>query len=171
MSTNGPGGQPQSPYDPPTGGQNPGPQDPAAGGPPSAPYGGPGQPQQPQPYPAPYQQGPAGQPGVPNYTGNPYQPYANPFPKNNLGVWSLVLGIVSIVMSCGLLSGIPAIIIGHKARQAVREGQADNDGLALAGIITGWIGTILITLVVIAYIAFVVFAISMSESSTTYSTY
>lgn len=163
MSMNGPGGQPPSPYDPPPGGQPPASNDPAAGNQPPSPYAQPGS--QPQPYPA-SPQGPVPQQG---YPGSPYQPYATPFPKNSLGVWSLVLGIVSVAMCLGLLSGIPAIIVGHKARQAVREGQADNDGLALAGIITGWVGTALVTLFWIVYIGIIVFAVTASDSPSTYT--
>jgi len=105
-----------------------------------------------QPYPqlspdaqSPYQQSPyqhgVYQPQPPQY-GAPYG-YSAPPEKNALGVWSLVLGILSVVMlfSCfvGFLAAIPALITGYLARKAHREGQADNPGLALGGIITGWV--------------------------------
>jgi hypothetical protein len=58
-------------------------------------------------------------------------------------VWSLVLGILSVVMlfSClvGFLAAIPALITGYLSRKANKEGLADNPGLALGGIITGWV--------------------------------
>jgi hypothetical protein len=107
-----------------------------------------------QPYQQPYQQGPAyhpGQPQPPHY-GAPYG-YAAPPEKNALGVWSLVLGILSIVMlfSClvGFLAAIPAVITGHMSRKAQKEGLADNGGLALGGLITGWVTIGLTALVVI----------------------
>jgi hypothetical protein len=135
---------PQSPYDPP-----------------QQPYAQPYQ----QPYlqqpaqGAEYQQGSAYQPGPyqpqPPQYGTPYG-YAAPPEKNALGVWSLVLGILSVVMlfSClvGFLAAIPAVITGHLSRRAQREGLADNGGLALAGIITGWV-TIGLTLLGIAGLA------------------
>lgn len=106
-----------------------------------------------QPYQQPYQQagaqGPYQQAGPPG----PYQPqagqygapygYTAPAEKNALGVWSLVLGILSIVMlfSClvGFIAAIPALITGYMSRKANKEGLADNPGLALGGIITGWV--------------------------------
>lgn len=94
----------------------------------------------------------------PAYGGGDYgsQPgYGYGYPKNNLGVWSLVLGLVSFVLSCGLFTGIPAIIVGHKSRRAVAEGQANNPGLATAGIILGWIATILSLLGIIAVVVLV----------------
>lgn len=86
----------------------------------------------------------------PAYTGGDYgqSPYGYSYPKNSLGVWSLVLGLVGIFL-CGLFTGIPAIVVGHKARGAVAEGQANNPGLATAGIVLGWIGVGVLVLVVV----------------------
>jgi hypothetical protein len=102
-----------------------------------------------QPYQQPYSEQPYQQGGPPG----PYQPqpaqygtpygYTAPAEKNALGVWSLVLGILSIVMlfSClvGFIAAIPALITGYMSRKANKEGLADNPGLALGGIITGWV--------------------------------
>lgn len=141
---------------------------------PTSPYQQPyGQPQQQQPYGQPYPQDPnqqgnrqgsapyhTDQYGQP-YQGQPYQygapyGYAAPLEKNALGVWSLVLGILSVFLlfTCGIgfLAGIPAVITGHLSRKAQKEGLADNAGMALAGIITGWI-TIGLTLLAIVGIA------------------
>jgi hypothetical protein len=101
-------------------------------------------PYSPQPYQQPYQQ--AGQPGPyqpqPAQYGAPYG-YTAPAEKNALGVWSLVLGILSVLMmfGCfvGFLAAIPALITGYLSRKANKEGLADNPGLALGGIITGWV--------------------------------
>ncbi|MFI2488597.1 DUF4190 domain-containing protein [Promicromonospora kroppenstedtii] len=158
----------KSPYDPPAPpadrGARPGPapDQPALDQPaPPSPYGQP-YPQQPAPPPygaQPHQQpyGP-GQPypGQP-YPGQPYQygaayGYVAPPEKNALGIWSLVLGILSVIMlfSCGVgfLAGIPAVITGHLSRRAQKEGLADNGGMGLAGLITGWV-TIGLTLLAV----------------------
>ncbi len=93
--------------------------------------------------------------------GSP-SPYGQPafgYPKNSLGVWSLVLGLVGLVLSCGLFTGIPAIIVGHRARSAVAEGQANNPGMATAGIVLGWIATIL------SVIGFAVLAIAIASGA------
>ena len=89
----------------------------------------------------------------PPYAGSDYgsgqSPYGYGFPRNSLGVWSLVLGLLGIFV-CGLFTGIPAIVVGHKSRRAVADGQANNPGLATAGIVLGWIATILSILGIIA---------------------
>jgi hypothetical protein len=139
----------QSPYDPP---QQP--QQPDQGQPGAAPG-----------EPAPYQQTPYPQaPQGPVYAqgGQPGAYGAAPLPKNSLGVWSLVLGILSI-LGCGLFTGIAAIITGSKSRRAQREGQADNGGMGLAGLIMGWIGTVLITLGWAAYLVFIGFLVNSPE--------
>jgi len=58
--------------------------------------------------------------------------------KNSLGVWALVLGILSLVC-CGLVAGIPAIIIGIQSKKAQEEGLANNGNLGNIGMILGWI--------------------------------
>jgi hypothetical protein len=124
----------------------------------------------------PYQQGPY-QPGQPQqYQYGPSYGYAAPLEKNALGVWSLVLGIVSLIMlfSCavGFLAGVPAVITGHLSRKAQKEGLADNAGMALAGTIMGWV-TIGLTILGIVGIA-VLFSIPefregfFSETSSDY---
>lgn len=57
---------------------------------------------------------------------------------------ALVLGILSIACF-HLLTGIPAVIVGYKARHRIRAsgGQLAGDNLALAGIIMGTIGILL----------------------------
>ncbi len=62
--------------------------------------------------------------------------------KNSLGVWALVLGILS-VLCCGLVAGIPAIILGQKSKQAAAEGMATNGTLGNVGFILGIVGTAL----------------------------
>ncbi|MFD2794737.1 DUF4190 domain-containing protein [Promicromonospora vindobonensis] len=150
----------QSPYDPP---QQP--QQPEQGQPAQQPGAAPGEPSpyQQDPYQqAPYQQAPYQQaPQAPAYAqgGQPYAYGGAPMPKNSLGVWSLVLGILA-VLGCGLITGIAAIITGHKSRKAQQEGLADNGGMGLAGIITGWVGIAWTTIYVIIMIFFVGMAIN-----------
>ena len=57
---------------------------------------------------------------------------------------AFVLGILSIACF-HLLTGIPAVLIGYKARHKIRAsgGQLAGDNLALAGIIMGAIGIVL----------------------------
>jgi hypothetical protein len=61
-----------------------------------------------------------------------------PRPTNGLAVASLALAILQ--MPFWLLTGIPAIILGHKARRQIRQTGEDGAGMALIGLILGYIG-------------------------------
>ena len=101
-----------------------------------------------QPYPP---QGPAPyQYGAPPQYGYPVAP-----PKNDLGVWSLVTGILSWIL-CPLILGIVAIVTGNASRKAVREGLANNLGMATAGLVLGWINVALTGAAVLVWILFLV---------------
>ena len=65
-----------------------------------------------------------------------------PETTNGLALTSLVLGIL---LCLGPLTGIPAVICGHLARSRIRHspGQGGGAGMALAGLILGYIGTFL----------------------------
>ncbi|MCR6713447.1 MAG: hypothetical protein NVV57_12530 [Demequina sp.] len=83
-------------------------------------------------------------PPVPPPPPGAYGPQGNTS-KNNLGVWALVLGIVSI-LCCGILAGIPAIILGNNSKKAAAAGLATNGNLGNVGFILGIIGSVLGTL-------------------------
>lgn len=73
-----------------------------------------------------------------------------------LAIWSLVLGILTF-LCFGFLAGIPAVICGHLARTRIRQSQGSltGGGLALAGLILGYVGTVIATLMILlALIAF-----------------
>jgi hypothetical protein len=78
--------------------------------------------------------------------GPPSLPSPRPLSKDApLAIWSLVLGIFSLVCCASFITGIPAIVCGHKARSRIRSsgGTLTGRGLALAGLITGYLGTAL----------------------------
>jgi len=157
-----PPGSDPSPGAQPQGAQSPGAQ--PTGQPPygQQPYGG-------QPYgaPQPYGQQPYGQQP---YGGQPYgqqpygqQPYGQYTPygtpgrhlSNGLGVTALVLGITSIfpgLYFIGLLLGPLAVIFAILGRKRVKRGEADNGGMATAGLITGIVGTLLAAAVTVGVI-------------------
>ncbi|MFB6821753.1 DUF4190 domain-containing protein [Streptomyces virginiae] len=128
------------------------PQHPMAGPPASAAYGYPAQPGYGFPgdagYPA--QPGQQGYPGYPGYQGYPGQGAYPPYGvqrSNGFGVTALVLGILAVV-GCitsffALALGIAAVVFGVLGRGKARRGEADNGGMALAGIILGAIGIVL----------------------------
>jgi len=72
-----------------------------------------------------------------------------------LAIWSLILGIVSIVM-CGPATAIPAVICGHMARAKIKGDPEKwtGDGMALAGLIMGYFSIVAsILLFILAIIA------------------
>ena len=81
--------------------------------------------------------------GAPGY---PQPGYGQPQQQNTLGLLSMIFGIVSIPLACcyiGLLLGAAAIVLGYLGQQKVKEGVANNGGMALAGIITGAVGVVI----------------------------
>jgi hypothetical protein len=69
-------------------------------------------------------------------------------PASSLAVASLVCGVLSL-SAVPLILAIPAIICGHLARQRIRrsEGALGGDGLALGGLITGYLSLFLFGLI------------------------
>ena len=63
-----------------------------------------------------------------------------------------MLGIAAFVLSCGFFTGIPAIIVGNMGKRAASEGLANNPGLSKAGVILGWIATVLSLIGIILFI-------------------
>jgi hypothetical protein len=108
--------------------------------------------------PPPGQQNYGPQPPYPAYQ-QPYSPYPPTAPTNGLAIAALVCGVGGFVIG---LSFIPAIICGHLARKQIRQTGEQGAGLALAGLILGYVGTALF----IALIAvFVVIAVKVGHSS------
>ena len=85
----------------------------------------------------------------------PYAGQAPPpvVPRNGLGIGALVLAIVGLLLcwtiAGGVIFGVVAVIMGLVARGRVKRGEADNGGVALAGVVLGFL-SILAGLVFIA---------------------
>jgi competence protein ComGC len=80
---------------------------------------------------------------------NSMPPPVPPPPANSpAAVWSLILGILSLVCF-GFLAGIPAVICGHLAQSRIRQsgGTLVGGGMAIAGLVTGYLGIALSVLV------------------------
>lgn len=120
--------------------------------PPYPPQQHPAQPYQPQQgYPYPYPPGQYGGYPPPGYPAAPPQPYAGygappAAPRNGLGVAALVVAIVGLVSSFsivgGIVLGIVAVVLGFAGRNRVKKGEANNGGIALAGVILGFVGIV-----------------------------
>jgi hypothetical protein len=87
----------------------------------------------------------------PPYPPPPPQPYSGftpppTGPRNGLGITALVLAIIGLVfcwtVAGGIILGLCAIIIGFVARGRVARGEATNGGIAIAGIVLGFLAII-----------------------------
>lgn len=107
--------------------------DPTAVAPPSAgdrPSAGPS-----APPPSAYGPQPAAAPAGWYPTGNPYMPYRQS--TNGLAIASLVCSIAGL-FTCGI-GAILGVIFGHIALGQVKQSGEEGRGLALAGVIVGWV--------------------------------
>ena len=125
-------------------------------------------------YPTAYYPPPAGagypQPGY-GY-GAPYS-YFGQYPQaratDGMAIASLVVSCAAVLSLCawgifGLLLGTLGAIFGHVAKRRIRDSGASGDGLALAGIIVGWISAVLGLIGVGLLVALIV----LDETSTSY---
>ncbi|MFF2524645.1 DUF4190 domain-containing protein [Streptomyces liangshanensis] len=100
-------------------------------------------------------------PGYPGYGNGAWQ---QP-PANGMGVAALVLGIVALVIGCiwgiGIILGILALIFGIVGRRRARRGEANNGGVALAGIILGSVATVLGAL----FLALIIWVVTTDDST------
>ncbi|GGO55540.1 hypothetical protein GCM10012287_47050 [Streptomyces daqingensis] len=68
----------------------------------------------------------------------PIVPYAPPHrPQNGTATAALVCGIISPLVWG--LSAIPAVILGHKARNEIRRTGEQGEGAATVGLVLGWL--------------------------------
>jgi len=135
-----PHNQPGSPYPPAPGGYPPPP--PGQGGYPPPPGYNPSSGYPPPP------------PGY-NYSGGyppppaPYSGYPAPAGglRNGMGVAALIVGLLSLpaifTVLGGLVLGVAAIVLGILGRNRAKKGEANNGGIAVAGIVLGAIGVLL----------------------------
>ncbi|MGA3537718.1 DUF4190 domain-containing protein [Micromonosporaceae bacterium DT194] len=137
---------------------------------PANPYANPADPYVVPAQPAPYgypQPGPYGSP-QPGPYGFGYPGYPMPAPTNGMAIGSMVVSISAILfLTCygvGGLIGVVGAILGHVSRKQIRERGEGGDGMALAGIIVGWIATALGLLIVAFFVVLVVFAVNQPST-------
>lgn len=98
-------------------------------------------------------------PGYPSYS--PYQPVAASPPTNSLAIASLICSLAGLVVG---ISAPVGAILGHIARKQIRERGEQGEGMAMAGIIVGWVLTGIFVLCCIGYIGVIVFAVSQDPT-------
>ena len=82
---------------------------------------------------------------------------------NGMAIASLVCSLAGLA-TCGLTSIVGAIL-GHVARRQIRERGEGGDGLALAGIISGWIIFALAAAGIALYVVFAIILVSAAATN------
>jgi hypothetical protein len=97
-------------------------------------------------YPQQYQQ----QPYAPQYP--PPYPYPYPYarPTNGMAIAAMVLGILWLYW----VGSVLALIFGYLARAEIRRTGHGGDGMAIAGIVLGWVGVGTLAIVFIFGVAY-----------------
>ena len=85
-----------------------------------------------------------------------------------MAIASLILGIAGIALCLGPFGAVPALILGYKARDEIDRtgGVQQGRGMAVAGIVLGWIG---VGITVIAIVVGIVLAFVGTTTSDTTS--
>ena len=91
--------------------------------------------------------GPPGQYGPP--AGFPGYGWGPPKPTNGMAVASMVLGILWIYW----IGSILALVFGYIARSQIQQRGEGGSGMAVAGIVLGWVGIGIFALVVLSAVA------------------
>jgi len=84
---------------------------------------------------------------------------------SGLAIGSFVTSLALIFLSAGFLSFIGAIL-GHVSLSKLKKaGSTQNRGLAVSGVIIGWVSTALAWIFLIGFIALIAGAISATDAS------
>jgi hypothetical protein len=84
-------------------------------------------------------------------------------PQNVLAWVAFGLGLGALMM--GLVTSIPAIVLGHIARRQIRERGEQGDAAALTGLIAGYVLSALWVLGIAAYVLFFVLIFAAAGAS------
>jgi hypothetical protein len=93
--------------------------------------------------------GPLGGPGPYQNFGYPPQQMVRPS-TNSMAIAALTCGVAEF-FTMGL-TAIPAIVLGHAARRQMRRTGQRGDGMALAGVVLGWVGVGLLAALVVGLV-------------------
>lgn len=107
--------------------------------------------------------------GYGGYGAPAYVPVMPQQKTNGMAVGSMVVSIVGVtLLFCyggGAILGIVGAVLGHVARRQIKANRESGDGMALAGIIVGWIAAGLGLLIFGAIMVFFVWALNTDPST------
>lgn len=80
-------------------------------------------------------------------------------PTSNLAVASLVCGVLGIIQFLPIIGPVAAVVTGHMARREIRAsgGSISGNGMALAGLIMGYIMLVVYLLLCVLGLVFIAF--------------
>lgn len=109
-------------------------------------------------------------PSAPGYPASPYTSYpayagqaysAQPAKTNVLAIISMIAGIAGLTLLFGtILPSVAAVIMGHISQKQIRTTGENGKGMALAGLITGYVG---LALAVIFWIIVIVIVVAFAN--------
>jgi hypothetical protein len=105
-----------------------------------------------------------------SYQQASYQPYANPYQTpstNGLAIAALICGIAGLFF-VPVVGSIVAIILGHIAKRQIAERGESGDGMAMGGLVTGYIGAALWVLGCGGYFVIMFLVIGAGAASSSY---
>ena len=83
---------------------------------------------------------------------------------NNLAVVSLIFGVVAWVL-CPIVAAVVAVVTGHRARGEIRVSGEGGDGMALAGLVLGYLNLALVGLSVVVIVLILVVGVAASHQA------
>jgi general secretion pathway protein G len=97
----------------------------------------------------------------------PPPPYSATSRTSGLAIASLVLGILSF--GFWIVTGLPAVICGHLSLSKIKKasGTIGGRGLAIAGLITGYIGLAVGTLIIGVFLAAAIYNLDVAKGTRT----
>ena len=125
-------------------------------------YPGPGYPPPVAPYPPMAQ----GYPGMPPMPGMMPMGYPAPPKTNALAIASLICSLLGLA-TCAATS-ILGVIFGHIAKSQIKQNREEGEGMALAGLIVGYIGLAIFALIAIFYFGLIAYIVGSNGTTTTY---
>lgn len=103
------------------------------------------------------------------YPGYGYPTVVAAPPTNGMAIAAMVVSLVGILGLCGYglggYIGVVGAVLGHIAKRQIRERGESGDGMALAGIILGWIATAIAVIATIIIVALVIWAANADPST------
>lgn len=78
--------------------------------------------------------------------------------QNSKALAALILGVLAFLVPVPFVLGIVAIVLGNQARREIEaDPRQDGEGLAVAGVVLGWVDVALSALAVVAFLVFILF--------------